>query len=328
MPDSSNLVESALEFLQTSCDQYEDTDLEGARRLKHSTISLCVGIELMLKARLAQEHWTLVLLSPDRYRQGDWDRGAFQSVGLRDAIARLSEVCGLDISQQAEAAFFDLADLRNKFIHFVCNESAERVTGIQLRAWHFFMDLLDNDFLDLNETFAGVLQEIKSRMLRRDEFLARRFEEVRGTIAERLQSGSRVISCPFCSHPALMVGEGATCLVCGSIRTGAREYAEEYARRAAPWMSSDEYYSTQWAAVCSDCGERTCVAAPEELRSECEEIVIRQDQIEREPGVDIEPWYCFNCGRVYDSLDIVECTRCGTLFARNGEESLCPSCSW
>lgn len=328
MASSENLVESALEFLETSCDQYGGSRLPDRRGLKHSTLSLCIGIELFLKARLADEHWTLILQNVDRYREGDRDRGSFQSIGLRDSIARLLEVCRLSISQEAENAFANLADLRNKFMHFGCTDSAERVTGIQLRAWHYFMDLFGHDFMELSEEHARALQAIKTRMLRRDEFLASRFEEVRASIEQRAQAGAKIISCPFCSHAALSVGDGATCLVCGSGGSDARVYAEESARRSAPWMSSDEYYNMQWAAICSDCRERACVSAPGELRSECEEIMLRQEEIRREPGMDLDPWYCFNCGAVYDSFDIVECTRCGNLFARAGDESLCPRCSW
>ena len=328
MSESDDLVDSALEFLRTSCDQYDNPDLEEARRLKHSTISLYTGIELFIKARLAREHWTLVLSNTDRYRKGDWDRGAFQSVGLRDAMARLSEVCGLDISQQAEGSFTDLADLRNKFVHIVCSESAERVTGIQLHAWHYFIDLLDHDFLQLSGNPAVIIHSIRSRMLRRVEFLETRFERVSSAIAERKNDGAEIIRCPFCGHSALAVGDGAACLVCGSSSSKAQEYAEEYARRSAPWMSSDEFYNTQWAAVCSECGKQACIAAPDELRSICEEILLRDEGVDGESGMDIEPWYCFNCGTAYSSFDIVECTRCGRQFGRVDDGSLCPTCSW
>lgn len=328
MPRTEDIVESALEFLQTSCDEYERVDLEEQRRLKHSTISLCTGIELVLKARLSQEHWTLVPANIDRYQEGDWERGSFQSVGLRDAIARLSEVCHVDISQQAETAFSDLSDVRNKFTHFVSEESAERVTGTQLRAWHYFVDLVDDDFLRLTEKQSSALQAIKNRMLQREEFLTVRFEHIRSMIEARIEAGGDVIVCPFCNHTALSVGEGAVCLVCGSGKSEPGKYAEEYARRSAHWMSSDEYYNMQWAAECSECRERACTVAPSELRGKCEEAVLENEGIRRESGVEIEPWYCFNCGAVYDSIDVVECTRCGKLFARTGEESLCPSCSW
>ncbi|HUX19986.1 MAG TPA: hypothetical protein VMW69_02030 [Spirochaetia bacterium] len=328
MPESDDLIDSAIEFLQTSCDQYEDSEIDERRRLKHSTISVCNGIELILKSKLAQQHWTLVLLSADRYRVGDLRRGAFQPVGLRDAMARLSEVCGVDISQQAETAFSDLADLRNKYTHFTCTETPERVTGIQLRAWHFVMDLVEHDFLTLTEEQDARLEAIRDRMLRREEFLAARFEQVRGAISDRATAGADVIMCPFCGHPALAVGEGAQCLVCGSAQSDAREYAEEYARRSAPWMSSDEFYSTQWAAACSECGEQACVVVPEELRTSSEEELRGREGADRDLEMGGEPWFCFNCGTVYDPFDIVECTRCGKLFARSGSESLCPNCSW
>ena len=165
-------------------------------------------------------------------------------------------------------------------------------------------------------------------MLKREEFLSARFEEVKAAITERAEAGADIIICPFCGHPALLVGAGALCFVCGSGKNDAQNYAEEYARRSAPWMSSDEYYSTQWAAVCTECDQRACVTAPDELKARCTDTVIENERIELEPGMDIEPWYCFNCAAVFDSLDIIECTRCGTLFARNGDESLCPSCSW
>ncbi|HUZ18181.1 MAG TPA: hypothetical protein VMV68_07320 [Spirochaetia bacterium] len=314
--------------MRTSGEQYLNHEIEDARRLKHSTVNLCTGVELVLKARLAQEHWTLVLMNADRYRNGDWERGSFQAVGLSEAKSRLSEVCAVHLSEQAEAAFTALSDLRNKFLHFVVSESAARVTGIQLRAWHHAIDLLDQDFLPLSDVERRELQAIREQMRKREEYLDAQFEVVSAAITERANDGSDVILCPFCAHSALLVGDGAICLVCGSGQSEPRAYAEECARQAAPWMSSDEYYGTQWAAICTECGQQACIASPEALRSQCTETLIHSDRIERDADTDVEPWYCFNCGAVFDSLDIVECTRCGQLFGRSNDESLCPNCSW
>src|SRR6266852_5701606 len=85
------LVRNALDFLQRSAEELESAP-------NHSAIDFCTAIELLFKARLLSEHWTLVYddlkkaINTNKASLAKFSRGDFVSVGMKDAIARLREL--------------------------------------------------------------------------------------------------------------------------------------------------------------------------------------------------------------------------------------------
>ena len=77
-----SLAENALDFLNKAVDELKDGP-------KYSVIHFYAAVELFLKARLMQEHWTLIV---SKRQEPDWDRfisGRFSSVSMasRSALA-------------------------------------------------------------------------------------------------------------------------------------------------------------------------------------------------------------------------------------------------
>src|SRR5262245_51295689 len=81
----SSLVKNAIDFARKSISEIR-------RSPKYSMIHFCAALELFLKARLLQEHWSLVVSRPEgasllRYRAGD-----FHSVSMGEALKRLRNI--------------------------------------------------------------------------------------------------------------------------------------------------------------------------------------------------------------------------------------------
>jgi hypothetical protein len=57
-----DFIHSALEHLQQA---------EGSRELKYATLHLWSGIEILLKVRLQQEHWSLIFAEPKNASKAD-----------------------------------------------------------------------------------------------------------------------------------------------------------------------------------------------------------------------------------------------------------------
>lgn len=53
------LIENAIDFIKKSLEEFETN-------LKYSIIHFAIGVELILKARLMNEHWSLTLENIDR----------------------------------------------------------------------------------------------------------------------------------------------------------------------------------------------------------------------------------------------------------------------
>ncbi len=101
------LVTNAIDFLSVSIESLADQP-------KHSVISFYTSVELFLKARLLNEHWSLVV---SRKQEPDWDKlvsGDFQSVTLDEACRALHKVAGSGLMDKEVCAFREVRNDRNK----------------------------------------------------------------------------------------------------------------------------------------------------------------------------------------------------------------------
>ncbi|HEX4556398.1 MAG TPA: hypothetical protein VH249_20580 [Xanthobacteraceae bacterium] len=79
MDHLSRLIENALDFLTRAIDEFEGAP-------KYSIIHFYAAIELFLKARLLDEHWSLIVSKePDRakFESGDFVSVAFDTICIR-----------------------------------------------------------------------------------------------------------------------------------------------------------------------------------------------------------------------------------------------------
>ncbi len=70
-------LENGLDYMTSVVDLLAGNPTE--RDLKYAVLHLSAGIEVLLKARLAQEHWTLVLDNVDQASKLQYERGDFTS---------------------------------------------------------------------------------------------------------------------------------------------------------------------------------------------------------------------------------------------------------
>lgn len=105
----NKLCLSALEFLNQSIDELEN-------KPKFALLHFCTAVELVLKARLLKEHWSLVVTRTPDHRS--FQSGNFHSVTPDEAISRLEKICNDSISNAAEIAFKTTIKHRNSVMHF------------------------------------------------------------------------------------------------------------------------------------------------------------------------------------------------------------------
>lgn len=107
----NRLVENAFDFLFKAV-----SEIEG--QPKYSVIHFYTAVELFVKARLMKEHWSLVI---SQRQEADWDKfitGDFQSVTLTEAANKLKKVVLSGLSKAELEAFREVANDRNKMVHF------------------------------------------------------------------------------------------------------------------------------------------------------------------------------------------------------------------
>lgn len=323
----NELLDNSLDFVVRAATELWDPNLPTEAQLKYSTIHLWEGIELLLKARLVREHWSLILRDLNRYKAKSFESGDFQSVTYEEACARLEAVCGVTLEQPLKDAFDALRKLRNRYVHFVCNEPPASVMADQLKAWHHALRLLEAGMLRLSRTQQARLDEAQALMLRSEEFLKVRLDAVRGELTEAKTRGLTVLACPRCEMPALILGDGyPDCRVCAKSNEWWTDVADSYARMNNPSWKHPKHGPDDDVAWC-ECGEQACVPAGEEIG---DELQARLAHLRTEPGMDIEPYICFACGSATPDWYLEHCGYCGAQYFDSNEEEdhfpACPAC--
>ena len=91
----NNLLDNALDFLLSAAEAVYRN--EGPRSLKEAVLHLANGVELVIKARIAQEHWSLIFSNIDQASYGKIVNGDFVSVDYDKAIERLEKIVDVTV---------------------------------------------------------------------------------------------------------------------------------------------------------------------------------------------------------------------------------------
>ncbi|MEU8512971.1 hypothetical protein AB0C76_15500 [Kitasatospora sp. NPDC048722] len=217
-------VENGIDYLLSVMESLakDDGSEATARELKYGVLHLQAAAEVLLKARLQREHWTLVLQKLDqRATRARFVAGDFVSCGSDEAVVRLRDIVGLDISKDDQDALKALATARNALQHYGLASTAADVELTAMNALDFLIRFLDQHLLPaLPETeqqaVRNDVETIRMGLAKIKAFVTRRMDRVRQELSD---FRDRTLECLRCRQMALLVdGGSATCYFCS--RTG------------------------------------------------------------------------------------------------------------
>lgn len=137
-----SLTRNAFDFLKRGIAEFD-------KYPKYSVIHFCAAVEMLLKARLMKEHWSLIVSKPDQANLARFMAGDFTSVTLEEARARICDIAGEDIGDDAYASFRALANHRNKMVHFFHqgldsdDKAKAQIVAEHCRSWFHLHRLLN-----------------------------------------------------------------------------------------------------------------------------------------------------------------------------------------
>lgn len=300
------LVENALDFFCEGIEHFDDKD---PRSLKYAILHIASAVELVLKARLAREHWALIFKDPSRANRGKLEKGDFGSADFQGVQDRLEGICKIDLSKH-KVIMKTLRDMRNRIQHFAFSGDVPEISSILTRTWSFLWDFIHSHMPKEANNEQNTLAEIKERMMKHEDYVAQRLADIKPGLDALRRDGSLVVECPSCLQEALAVpgDENPHCCFC-RYQDSAAQVADDWATVFVGYPHTDpkDRMIAPVLKECPECGMET--------------------MIEFEDGGMTPPdpaWVCFACGQ--SGPPTVKCQRCGEEFPWEGEVYVCPEC--
>lgn len=333
------LVENAFDFLFKAI-----SEIEG--QPKYSVIHFYAAVELFVKARLMNEHWSLVV---SQRQEADWDKfiaGDFQSVTLTEAANRLKKVARSGLSKSELDAFKEVANDRNKMVHFFHEAHSEEESGKfkqnivkkQLKAWFFLHQLLIAKWKKEFSPWDEKTTELDKELRKLHEFLQVVFDNLKPLIEEKKKKGILYNECPSCGFESQELCEDentiyeAKCLVCGLVEKGLNIHCPE--------CGENVILKEEGFGQCQSCGKHlepedvagaliasgaVLIAAMEGADSWKEGNCSICDGYHTVVRTENDEWICASCFGVFESLEA--CGWCNELNTGDMEHSYVTGCN-
>lgn len=331
-----SLVKNAIDFLQHAV-------LEIREDPKYSVIHFYAAVEILLKARLMVEHWSLVIEEPQHANLNKFLDGDFRSVTIDESIRRLRNIAGVNVPANAQRSFRQLQEHRNKLVHFFhpeyvgqpSNEIVSNVVAQQCATWFHLHQLITRKWTTQFHEHIEEVEKLNQSMFRLREFLQVRYEALLPSVEKGKQRGVQFLQCLSCGFEAnrlvRQIGplQVTQCLVCNNDfrrmqvpcpTCGATidvfELGEGKCEECNTGIHMDYLIDTYGVHLHPEdylAGERAHAYCPN-----CEWM--------QEPSVVpiADQWICLNCLSLYDDVDYCEC--CGELNAGILEDSFLFGC--
>lgn len=122
-----NNINDSMEMVNSELDSFLDLYNKGCfdeLGIKHIILNLANCLELLIKFRLENEHWSLVFADTDKAKYSDYSDGDFVSVDFKSGISRLKNICGADY---VFVASIQIYKYRNRLMHYTLNGTFEQI---------------------------------------------------------------------------------------------------------------------------------------------------------------------------------------------------------
>lgn len=317
-PTAKELNEVFVALATNGFDFLERSAHELAKDQKYSIAHFATGLELLLKAGLFREHWTLIAAQPHSCAWTSVKDGSVRTVQASDLCAAITSTTGEPL-QYAAKAFKKVFDHRNRVLHWAPDGDLAATVAEQCLAWHHLRALLTEPWKETFARFMQRIEKIETLLRAHRSYLEVRFAQHK-TKLKGMDTAGRLLTCPTCGFRSGVAEENEDhvvpfeCLVCGFQGSAARFACRRLF--ALDDLPVDE----------CECGERhdredlldeldpTPAMSPKEMssyeadRGHCGECSDFEATVARD-GAD---YVCVACGTRFDTEDSSSCEHCDT----------------
>lgn len=244
------LTRNAFDFLQQGISEFDKAP-------KYSVIHFCAAVEMLLKARLMKEHWSLVVSKPEQANLAKFIAGDFMSVTMEEARARIRDIAGEEIADDAFNSFRALANHRNKMVHFFHadvdgdDNAKAQIVAEHCRSWfhlHRLLNRWSTYFGDFRAEIAGADRAMKKHR----KYLSAKLKAIKPELDAARKAGNAPKACSACGFKAAVPNAlnsqiaSLECLVC--------DHTETQVQMDCPHCNKAVVIASEGYAKCAHCG--------------------------------------------------------------------------
>jgi hypothetical protein len=330
-----SLTTNAFDFLTRGIAEFDSS-------AKYSVIHFCAATEMLLKARLMREHWTLIVAKPDQAKIDSFMAGDFISITLDEARSRLRNVANEEISDEAFGCFRALANHRNKMVHFFHSgldreeKAKTQIVAEHCRAW-FHLHRLLAKWADCFQAFQVEINKADQAMKTHRKYLKVKFEALKPELNIAKKAGKKATGCNSCGfksaipHPFDDDISIVRCLVC--------DHSEIHLTINCPKCGVQVVLVDQGHGSCTGCGKKI---SPEETVSALDgglsyHLAVKDGDFSLEPAncsfcdghqtvlPRNEKFFCVDCFEFFDHVE--QCEWCQELNTGDMTDSYLCGCN-
>jgi hypothetical protein len=280
------------------------------RNMKYVILHLHAAVEVLLKHRLQQEDWELVVENLEETSHNDFLAANFRSISLTQTIKTLKNDFGVRITKGEKVGIERLSKSRNAVQHWGNVDSTTVLESQSVKVLDFLIRFLDEELLEdpEDESLDSIkleLEKIKEGKNRIKLFIDRRMSRINQTLKK---ADFAIPQCPKCTQTALPIDPNELkCLFCAETWNEAEDLLDDY-------FTNILDFSMQDVSKGADDPKRTCPQCNDEM-------LIQSIQIY---GTKKPADVCFRCGEYF--IDWEECIRCGKVYKPIEKEVACMDC--
>ena len=206
------LVTNGLDFIERSAGELEDEQ-------KFAIAHFATGLELILKARLFYEHWTLVEVRPHK---ADWNKileGTGHTIQASELCSTITSVTGTSLSRQKDT-FNAVFSHRNRVLHAFPGADLQGTVAEQCRAWTYLNGLMSKQWSKVFESYHERIDGVEESLRVYRAHLQVRYEQLEPSLREPRAQG-RLGCCSACEFESAVTPDATGhcqptyCEVCG-----------------------------------------------------------------------------------------------------------------
>ena len=215
-----HLVTNALAFVERGVDALDKDEVISA-------ICFSTAMELLLKARLAAEHWSLIFKDPDKASMDKFRDGDFQSATLENTITRLKNITDTEFDSSERNAYTEISKHRNICVHFGADGKFKNGSPATInKALVYLHKKITEEWNALFFNNKADVQKLHHQISRLGPFIDEKYQLIKDTLRETAErEGLDIIECIFCQKESCLETSGVSdekisitryhCKICG-----------------------------------------------------------------------------------------------------------------